>query len=530
MDSSFFKQNTLPGFTQEEEEEGPPLPEKIGPYKVESLLNKGGMSLLYLGIDPKTKAPLAIKVLSPKFLDQKKAVERFLKEVEIITLTSHPNIVKIFGDGKWEGGLYLSMELIQGVSLKQFIIQHSLSLKRALEIVLQVSYALCHLHTHGVIHRDLKPENILINEEGEVKVIDFGIAGLHTLSKAEKIEGEKDILGTPHYMSPEQKEGAAKATFVSDIYSLGVITYELAIGKLSFGIINTDFLPKNLRRIVEKALAPSPKERYSDIVDFITDLSDYLKSKELENERPGTDQFQELLEQFHLAEIGLTPRSFADTPSFEIGLAKQKELGQIGYYYNLFSLPNNFYAFILGRIKDESFASSIHLAHIAGLIEALMYEQEQNETPFTVSTFCTTLNALATNVCANHPFGLSLLVLSPRSEELAYISFDEGSLFHLPQGSRLVRELSSENPTLESGIQTELAIATDNWNIGDTLVLSSFTQTQTEQNKTLFMQAIQGSTALSSSSQAETILKSISSTDKNTSSPPHVAITIRRIG
>lgn len=530
MDASFFKQDTLPGFSQEEREEGPPLPEKVGPYRIESPMSTGGMSILYLGIDPHTKNPLAIKVLSPKFLDKKQAIERFLKEVEIIKLTSHPHIIKIYGDGKWEGGLYLAMELVHGVSLKQFIIQHSLSLKRALEIVLQVAYALCHLHTHGIIHRDLKPENILINEQGEVKVIDFGIAALHTPTKEETIEGEKEILGTPHYMSPEQKEGASKATFVSDIYSLGVITYELVLGKLSFGIINTEFLPKNLRKIVEKALAPSPKERYSDIVDFITDLSAYLKSKELETERPGSDQFQELLEQFHLAETGLAPRSFADTPSFEIGLARQKEVGQIGYYYNLFSLPHNFYAFILFRIKEESFASSIHLAHVAGLLEALMHAQEQEETPLTVSKLCTSLNALATKVCSDHPFGLALLVLSPLSEELAFVSFDEGSLFHLPQGSRLVRELSSENPTLESGIQTELAIATDNWNIGDTLVLSSLTQTESEHNKTLFMQAIQSTTTLSTTSQANAILKNIASLDKNRGSPPHVAIILRRIG
>ena len=530
MDSAFFKQKTLAGFTEEEQEKSLPLPEKIGPYKIKSVLGSGGMSLLYLGLDPKTKETLAIKVLSPKFVNQKQAVERFLKEAEIITLTSHPNIVKLYGEGKWEGGLYLAMELIQGVSLRQFIMQHSLSLKRALEIVLQVAYALCHLHTHGIIHRDLKPENILITEEGEVKVIDFGIAGLHTLRKEEKLEAEKDMLGTPHYMSPEQKEGASKAIFASDIYSLGVIAYELAIGKLSFGVINTTFLPSNLRKIVEKALATSPKERYSDIVDFITDLSAYLQSKELEKERPGTDQFQELLEQFHLAETALTPRSFADTPSFEVGLAKQKELGQIGHYYNLFALPNNFYLFVLARIKEESFASCIPLAHLSGLIEALVHQQEQVQSPFVISAFCSTLNALASSVCAEHPFGLSLLILSPLSEELAFVSFQEGSLFHLPQGSHLVRELSSDNPTLESGIQTELAIATDNWNIGDTLILSSFDQEQNEQNKALLMQITLKSTTLSSASQAEAILNSLISTDKNTSTSPHIVISIRRIG
>src|SRR5690606_36400224 len=105
-------------------------------------------------------------------------IKQFLKEAEIIALSNHPNIVKLYGQGEWEKGLYIAMEFIQGVSLTQFILQNSLSIKRSLEILLQVAYALLHLHSHGVIHRDLKPENILITENGGVKVIDFGIAQL----------------------------------------------------------------------------------------------------------------------------------------------------------------------------------------------------------------------------------------------------------------------------------------------------------------------------------------------------------------
>ncbi len=531
MDSSFYKQHTLPGFIPEKERKEPPtLPAKIGPYKIESLLSSGGMSLLYLGIDPKTKEPIAIKVLSPQFVDHKESVERFLKEAQIISIASHPNIVTLFGEGKWEQGLYIAMELIQGVSLRQFITQHSLSLKRALEIVLQVSCALCHLHTHGIVHRDLKPENILITEEGEVKVIDFGIAQLHEMHAKEKKREEKSLMGTPHYMSPEQKESASKATFVSDIYSLGVITYELALGKLSFGVINTSFLPPNLRKIVEKAIATSLKERYNDIVDFITDLSAYLKSKELECERPGTDQFQELLESMHKAELSLTPRSFEEIPSFEIGLAKKKELGQVGYYYDLFSLPNNFYTLFLAHIKEDTLASSLYLAKLSGMIRSLMHQQCQDQSPFSFSSFLTTLNVLATTDFKDHPFGISLLVLSPRTEELVFASCQGGSLFHLPRGSRLVRELSSDNPTLESGLQGEFTLSTDSWNIGDTLVLSSMNPEQSDQNKALYMESIIRSTTLSASSQADEILNTLVSFQKNTASSPQAALSIRRIG
>ena len=194
----------------------------------------------------------------------------------MIALSNHPNIVKLYGQGEWEKGLYIAMELIRGVSLRQFIMQHSLSMRRALEIILQVAYALMHLHSHGVIHRDLKPENILITEEGEIKVIDFGIAALHSKVQAEtekKVADLSRFLGTPNYMSPEQKQDPSSVTFAADIYSLGIILYELITGKLSYGTINLTSLPKGLKRIATKALAISVKERYQNISDFIHDIS-----------------------------------------------------------------------------------------------------------------------------------------------------------------------------------------------------------------------------------------------------------------
>ena len=183
----------------------PPLtPAYIGPYKIESFFNQGGMSNLYLGRHPSSLRPLIVKVLAPKYAQNPEIIQRFLKEAEIIQLANHPNIVRLHGQGQWEKGVFIAMEFIQGISLRQFINKHSLSLKRALEIVLQVAYALCHLHTHGVIHRDLKPENILITEEGEIKVIDFGIAQLHTEVNKDPL-AQNRIIGTPTYMSPEQK-------------------------------------------------------------------------------------------------------------------------------------------------------------------------------------------------------------------------------------------------------------------------------------------------------------------------------------
>jgi len=223
MMDDFHTQKTLPDLHAGQTRF--PIPKQIGPYKIESLLNKGGMSVLFLGAHPETAEPIVIKVLVPKYLKNKEMVNRFLNEAQIIGMASHPNIVRLYGQGEWEKGLYIAMEFIRGISLRQFIQKKSLSNKRALEIVLQVAYALSHLHTHGVIHRDLKPENILITESGDIKVIDFGIAQLQGTVGAERITQRKRMMGTPVYRSPEQKENPSHDSFSSDRYSLGIIMY-----------------------------------------------------------------------------------------------------------------------------------------------------------------------------------------------------------------------------------------------------------------------------------------------------------------
>ena len=232
-----------------------PLPEKIGPYKIESLLNQGGMSLLYLGIHPTTLEPIAVKVLLPKYLKNKEVNTRFLNEAKIIETAQHPNIVKLYQVGQWEKGVYIAMEFIRGISLRQFIQKQSFSLKKALEIILEVAHALAHLHAHGIIHRDLKPENILITENGSIKLIDFGISQLGD----EEIEQRK--IGTPFYMSPEQIENPLNVSSLTDIYAISIVAYELILGKSTHGIIHLSLLPSGLRTILEKGLQIDPKKR-----------------------------------------------------------------------------------------------------------------------------------------------------------------------------------------------------------------------------------------------------------------------------
>lgn len=505
----FYKQNTLPTFFDKAKEPDP-FPEKIGPYKIEALLNKGGMSLLYLGIQPQTKKPLAIKVLSPDYVNHPEMVAHFLSEAKIIGLTDHPNIVKLYGQGEWEGGLYIAMEFIRGVSLNQFIIQQSFSLKRSLEIILQVAYALCHLHSHGVIHRDLKPENILIAEDGEVKVIDFGIAQLHENSAPKKVSLEKKIMGTPSYMSPEQKEDPLNLTFASDIFSLGIIAYELILGKISYGVINLSLLTPGLQKIIGKALAVSVSERYSDIVDFITDISGYLKSAEIEKEQTGTDQIKEFLESLQRTTIALSPTEIPNWSRMEIGIAKHRVLGNSGIYYDFLKFPNNLFGILVAKTSSVGVGSSISIAGLRGMIKSLVDEfLHDPKKVFHSVSFIQTLNRL---LCLDHidePFKLSLLMLDPFHDALSFISCGLGTLIHIPQGSAAVRKLHTENPLLGVDLSSSYSASGDSWNDGDILIFHSLEMPPGSQQESQLLAAASENLLLSPSRAAEAIMKKI---------------------
>jgi serine/threonine protein kinase len=248
-------------------------PLSIGPYKIEALLEKGSMSVLYLGTHKELEKLIVIKVLSPHLLSRKDLVERFLQEAKIIQVPEHPQIVKLFGSGFWEGGVYIAMEFIEGISLKKYLLQNTISLKKAIELILEIGYALCHLHSHGVIHRDLKPENILVTKSQHIKVIDFGIAELLTEKEDPNRPAKHRFAGTPIYMSPEQRKDSDLVSYASDIFSLGVIGYELITGKLCYGRIEFKKIPKDLRKTFYKALQQDPEQRYHDAVDFLKDLT-----------------------------------------------------------------------------------------------------------------------------------------------------------------------------------------------------------------------------------------------------------------
>lgn len=495
-ESNFYKQNTLPTIANQHPSTEK-IPEKIGPYKVEALLEKGGMSFLYLATHPETKDPITIKVLFPEFLSNPEMVQRFLREASIIALADHPNIVKLYGQGEWEGGLYIAMEFIQGISLRQYLLRNLISLKHALELVMEISMALCHLHAHGIIHRDLKPENILVTESGSVKVIDFGIAQLLTDHQKDP-QAKRRIIGTPIYMSPEQKEDPESTSYPSDIYSLGIITYELVLGKLSHGHIHLPIMPKGLKAILAKSLQHKPEDRYQDIVDFMTDVSAYLHSPTLLKENKELDPLSDLSESLRQAQHSLVPHGPPLWPNFEIGLATYRSLGTSNLYYDFFTLSEQTFGVIIGEPSVKGTPGIVYSSVLRGMVRALCQLTKQPQEMATV------LNALLLDDPMKQHFSFSYLIFLPRENKFRFISCRCGSLWYKPASSTSLKQIISNNSSLGANPHASFIEMEHQWNVKDTVLLyaSSLGGTQAIANKEALFTQEQLQTSLEETSQS----------------------------
>ena len=531
QDPSFYKQETMHELKLPS---APSLPHHIGPYPIESLLHQSRSSLLYLGTHPETKVPVAIKVLSPTAMIHPELTSHFIKESRIIALADHPNIVKLYGEGEWDHKLYIAMEFIQGISLRQFILQRSLSLKKILDILLQTAYALLHLHTHGVIHRDLKPENILIQEDGKVKVVDFGIAQLFN-EKTRAEEGTGRVIGTPNYMSPEQKENPLNITLVSDIYALGVTAYELFLGKPSYGVFDLSQVPKGIKAILEKMLEKDASKRYQDIVDFIQDVSGYFHSGKWAKDKPSKDLIKELSEE--IRELGLTliPSSPPQWPLLSMSLARRIGSLPRGLFLDFFSLPNDSYLILLGEAQNPGLSQFLRTAELRGMCHALVKNSHLSlDTPFDLLAFINTLNQLLLEQPATSLFFFEAILLDVRREELTYVPCGISRLIYLPNVEESPHFLSVDNPPLGGQEKGHFLEVIDNWKVGSLLLLHTLFPIDKERKEVeenaLFQKLLEAHWGVSMNRQAESILKkSLSLLTPERRDVSHLLLEIERI-
>ena len=313
-------------------------------YEIVSKIGTGGMADVYKAMDHKLNRFVAVKVLKPEFREDATFVKKFRSEAQAAAGLTHPNIVNVFDVGDDEGVYYIVMELIEGITLKEYISKKGkLSVKEATSIAIQVSMGLEAAHSHGIVHRDVKPQNIIISTDGKVKVTDFGIAraaSSNTISS--------NVMGSVHYSSPEQVRGGYSDE-KSDIYSLGITLYEMVTGRVPFdgdttvaiaikhlqeemvppSVYSPD-LPYSLEQIIMKCTQKSVDRRYNKMEDVIEDLKhslidpqgDFVKLTSVD-----TDAKTVVISDEELGEIKHTPKQTLK-PDIE---TLEKELNETNY-------------------------------------------------------------------------------------------------------------------------------------------------------------------------------------------------------
>ncbi len=259
--------------------------ETVGPYRILEQLGQGGMATVYKAYHATLDRYVAIKVLHQAFLEDENFKARFLREARLVARLEHPNIVPVYDFSEHAGQPYLVMKFIEGETLKARMARGPLSAQEALDIVESVGAALSYAHRQGVLHRDVKPSNVILGREGNIYLADFGLARIAASSATLTSDM---IIGTPQYIAPEQAMGKKDLDERTDIYSFGVMLYEIAVGRVPFSA-DTPFaiihdhiysplplprevnpnVPENLERVLLKALAKEREDRYATVAELV---------------------------------------------------------------------------------------------------------------------------------------------------------------------------------------------------------------------------------------------------------------------
>ncbi len=260
--------------------------ENVGPYRIVAQLGQGGMATVYKAYHAALDRYVAIKVLHPAFTEDPNFLARFEREAKVIARLEHPNIVPVYDYAEHSGQPYLVMKFIEGETLKARLAKGPLSVEEGLRVVEAVGAALAYAHERGILHRDIKPSNVLLSKEGPIYLADFGLARI--AQAGESTLSADMMLGTPQYISPEQARGERELDEGTDIYSFGVVLYELVTGRVPFNAdtpfsiihdhiyaplplpheVNGD-VPEAVERVLLKALAKKRADRYEKVSDLV---------------------------------------------------------------------------------------------------------------------------------------------------------------------------------------------------------------------------------------------------------------------
>ena len=251
----------------------PPLPEQLKPYfpqlDILELIGAGGMGAVYKAVQQKLGRAVALKILPLEIARDAAFAGRFNREAMALALLNHPNIVAVYDFGQSGAYYFFIMEFVEGTNLRQLIRDKSLGPRQALELVMQICTALQFAHDERIVHRDIKPENILISKKGQVKIADFGLAKLMGPAPDTSLTASQMVMGTLNYMAPEQRENSKAVDHRADIYSLGVVFYEMLTGEVPMGRFDPPskkvHVDVRLDEVVLHALEREPERRYQHV-------------------------------------------------------------------------------------------------------------------------------------------------------------------------------------------------------------------------------------------------------------------------
>ena len=283
-----------------------------GRFQVLQELGRGGMGIVFLALDKQLKDNVAIKVLSPFLSNDSESLERLRREVTAARKITHTNVIKIYDIGEANGLHFITMEYFAGQNLRQLIHQKgALSLQEGLQIAFQICDGLEAAHMQGIIHRDLKSQNIILNERGHAKIIDLGLA--HT-NQLDGMTATGLIMGTPEYMSPEQVMGR-RSDERSDLYSLGIILYEMFAGRVPFegdSAISIGFkhvkesytplktaqpdVPEHLSALIDRLLQKDPSHRFQSVAELRKELESLHSFKPINLQKDDTPRVSRVLQ------------------------------------------------------------------------------------------------------------------------------------------------------------------------------------------------------------------------------------------
>ncbi|MGA9190175.1 MAG: tetratricopeptide repeat protein [Anaerolineales bacterium] len=272
--------------------------ENVGPYRIVEQLGQGGMASVFKAYHPALDRYVAIKVLHPAFMEDPSFLARFQREARVVAKLDHPNIVPIYDFAEHEGQPYLVMKYIQGETLKARLARSPLGPDDGLKVIEAIGHGLSYAHEQGILHRDIKPSNVLLGADGHIYLADFGLARI--AQAGESTLSNDMLLGTPQYISPEQARGERELDEGTDIYSFGVLIYEMVVGRVPFNA-DTPFsivhdhiytplpmprsvnpkVPEAIERVLLKALAKDRADRFASVGDMVNALHGALQGRDL---------------------------------------------------------------------------------------------------------------------------------------------------------------------------------------------------------------------------------------------------------